>query len=326
MASDAFTYIEGLHIGKAFPEDAVRSTIAYKPQPGDLFIVTYPKCGTSWMQQIVYNILMDGNIPEDKTDAILRLPFLEVQGAEAALHSLKPGAFKTHLPFWLNPYSPDAKYIYVARNPYDCCVSFYHHTRNFFGYHYEDGTFDDFLEKFVLGKVDFGDYFDHVLSWYEHRDDSNVLFVTFEDIKLDPKASVLRVAEFMGDAYGAKLRNDEALLDKIVSAISFENMKDSLNSKFDAVKTKVDVVEQRTPHKSGHPSQAKEWHPALRRSFEAFKAYFAKPMKGNFARKGIVGDWKEHFSDDHIAKMKQYIASKTAGSDIMSLWPDVPVA
>ncbi|KAH6926208.1 hypothetical protein HPB50_015820 [Hyalomma asiaticum] len=241
-----------------------------------------------------------------KRTPYLRLPFLEVQGAEAAVHSLKPGAFKTHLPFWLNPYSPDAKYIYVARNPYDCCVSFYHHTRNFVAYHYEDGTFDDFLEKFVQGKVDFGDFFDHLLSWYEHRDDSNVLFLTFEGIKLDPKASVLRVAEFMGDVYGVKLRNDEALLEKIVNAISFQNMKHSLNSKYDAVKTKVDVIEQRTPEKSGHPSQAKEWHPALRRSFEAFKAYFAKPMKGNFARKGVVGPLLRHLKlPSHIVAQRE---------------------
>lgn len=325
MATDAFTYIEGLYIGKAFPEEAVRSTITYEPRPGDLFIVTYPKCGTSWMQQIVYNILTDGNIPEDKTDAVLRLPFLEIQGANAAIHSLKPGAFKTHLPFWLNPYSPDAKYIYVARNPYDCCVSFYHHTKNFSMYHYEDGTFDDFLDKFVDGKVDFGDYFDHLLSWYGHRDDPNVLFLTFEDIKHDPRASILRVAEFMGDAYGAKLRDDKALLKKIINAISFENMKDSLNSKYDAVKTKVDSVDQQGSHKTDLPSRMKEWHPALVKGFEAFKAYFAKPMKGDFARKGVVGDWKEHFSDDHVAKMKRYIASKTAGSDVMSLWPEIPV-
>lgn len=323
MASDAFRYIEGLHIAKAFPEDTVRSTIAYKPQPEDLFIVTYPKCGTSWMQQIVYNILMDGDVPDDKTDAVLRLPFLEVQGADAAVHALKPGAFKTHLPFWLHPYSPDAKYIYVARNPYDCCVSFYHHTRNFAIYHYEDGTFDDFLDKFVCGKVDFGDYFDHLLSWYEHRDDANVLFVTYEDIKQNTRAWILRVAEFMGDAYGAKLREDVALLDKIVEAVSFESMKHSLNSKYDADKAKKDTAEYSS--NSAPPSQAKEWHPTLLKSFEAFKTFFAKPMKGNFARKGIVGDWKEHFSDDHITKMKHYIASKTAGSDVMSLWQDIPV-
>ncbi|KAH7941241.1 hypothetical protein HPB49_011273 [Dermacentor silvarum] len=303
MASDAFRYIEGLHIAKAFPEDTVRSTIAYKPQPEDLFIVTYPKCGTSWMQQIVYNILMDGDVPDDKTDAVLRLPFLEVQGADAAVHALKPGAFKTHLPFWLHPYSPDAKYIYVARNPYDCCVSFYHHTRNFAIYHYEDGTFDDFPRQ--------------------HRDDANVLFVTYEDIKQNTRAWILRVAEFMGDAYGAKLREDVALLDTIVEAVSFESMKHSLNSKYDADKAKKDTAEYSS--NSAPPSQAKEWHPTLLKSFEAFKTFFAKPMKGNFARKGIVGDWKEHFSDDHITKMKHYIASKTAGSDVMSLWQDIPV-
>ncbi|KAH7973036.1 hypothetical protein HPB52_020760 [Rhipicephalus sanguineus] len=299
MASDAFTYIDGLYIGKAFPEDAVRSTIAYKPRAGDLFIVTYPnRSSTTYSPTATYRTT--------RRTPSCALPFLEIQGADAAAHALKPGAFKTHLPFWMNPYSPDAKYIYVARNPYDCCVSFYHHTKNFDTYHYEDGTFDDFLDKFVDGKVDFGDYFDHLLSWYEHRDDRNVLFVTFEDIK-------------------PKLRDDEALLDKIVNAVSFENMKDSLNSKYDAVKTKVDAVEQRSSHKSDSPSQAREWHPALLKGFEAFKAYFSQPMKGNFARKGAVGDWKEHFSDDHVAKMKHYIASKTAGSDVMSLWPDVPV-
>ncbi|KAL1414142.1 hypothetical protein MTO96_000961 [Rhipicephalus appendiculatus] len=102
-------------------------------------------------------------------------------------------------------------------------------------------------------------------------------------------------------------------------------MKDSLNSKYDAVKTKVDAVDQRDSGKSYPPSQAIEWHPALLKGFEAFKAYFAKPMKGNFARKGAVGDWKEHFSEEHVAKMKRYIASKTAESDVMSLWPDVPI-
>ena len=35
---------------------------------------------------------------------------------------------KTHFPYELTPRSSKAKYIYVARNPKDCVVSFYHHT------------------------------------------------------------------------------------------------------------------------------------------------------------------------------------------------------
>ncbi|XP_077524179.1 sulfotransferase ssu-1-like [Amblyomma americanum] len=324
MASEAFRYIDGLHICKHFPEDAVRSTLAYKPQPGDLFIVTYPKCGTSWMQQIVYNILMNGDLPEDKTDAILRLPFLEIQGADAATYGLKPGAYKTHLPFHMHPYSPDAKYIYVVRNPYDCCVSFYHHTRNFPMYHFENGTFDEFVDKFVAGKVDFGDYCDHLLSWYEHRNDANVLFLTFEDIKRDTKTAVLRVAEFMGKNYGSKLREDQALLEKIVKAVSFENMKDALNAKFDAKRSRGDNGGPNSSGSVNTPSK-KEWNSAQLKGLEAFKTYFAKPMKGDFARKGAVGDWKQAFNSEQIAKMKRYIAWKTAGSDVMNLWKDIPI-
>lgn len=324
MADDIFTDIDGLHVGKHFPEDAVRSVLDYEPQAGDLFIVTYPKCGTTWMQQIVYNILMKGNLPDDDLDGVLRLPFLEIQGADAARYGPKPGAYKTHLPFNKHPYSPEAKYIYVARNPYDCCVSFYYHTRSFPLYRYEDGTFDDFLDKFIAGKVDFGDYLDHLLSWYQHRNDANVLFVTFEDMKRDPAAWVLRVAEFMGEAYGASLREDKALLEKIVSAVSFSRMKSSLNAKFRKEESEG-AADADVSLQSSSPYSNKVLHPALLKGLNDFKTFFAKPMTGDFARKGEVGDWKSHFDDEHVMKMKQYIASRLAGPIVTSLWSEVPV-
>lgn len=65
---------------------------------------------------------MDGQEPEDPLEPILRLPFLELQGADAAEYAPRPAAFKTHFPFHKVPYSPHAKYIYITRNPYDCSV------------------------------------------------------------------------------------------------------------------------------------------------------------------------------------------------------------
>jgi hypothetical protein len=35
---------------------------------------------------------------------------------------------KTHFPYGMTPMNSKAKYIFVARNPKDCVVSFYHHT------------------------------------------------------------------------------------------------------------------------------------------------------------------------------------------------------
>ncbi|KAG0443395.1 hypothetical protein HPB47_014967 [Ixodes persulcatus] len=100
----------------------------------------------------------------------------------------RPGAIKTHMPFQLQPYSKDTKYLYIARNPYDCCVSFFYHTKGLPRYNFADGTFDEFFEMFIEGKVDTGDYFDNLLSWYEHRNDPNVLFLTYEDLKKDTAA------------------------------------------------------------------------------------------------------------------------------------------
>ncbi|GBO22360.1 hypothetical protein AVEN_221584-1 [Araneus ventricosus] len=79
----------------------------------------------------------------------------------------RSGALKVHLPFNLTPWSDKAKYIYVTRNPKDCCVSYYHHMKNIPGHGFK-GTFDQFFEliKWNSGKIDYEDYFDHCLRLF----------------------------------------------------------------------------------------------------------------------------------------------------------------
>ncbi|KAL1457322.1 hypothetical protein MTO96_006247 [Rhipicephalus appendiculatus] len=52
--------------------------------------------------------------------------------------------------------------------------------------------FDAFLDAFLRGKVDCGDYFDQLLSWYDHIDDENVLFVTYEKLKSHTSEEVIK--------------------------------------------------------------------------------------------------------------------------------------
>lgn len=56
---------------------------------------------------------------------------------------------------------------------------------------------------------------------------------------------------------------------------------------------------------------------------ENFGDVWEKPGKGEFVRKGIVGDWKSYFSQEQIKRMKALIEKKTNGSDVMNLWKDV---
>ncbi|XP_077522190.1 sulfotransferase ssu-1-like [Amblyomma americanum] len=314
MADSQYREVDGYYISRSFPEETVRSALRYKPQPGDLFIVSYPKCGTTWMQHIVYNIINNRPPPRNQLAAWIEMPFLEAQGAEAVQDMRRPGPIKTHMSFRLQPYSEEAKYIYVARNPYDCCVSFFYHTRDMPEYHFQDGTFEQFFDMFVEGKVDFGDYFDHLISWYEHRHDPNVLFVTYEQLKKDVKPWVHKVADFIHEKYGQRLRSDDSYLKSVLENISIKKMKEVVN---DSMTSMFNDMESLPGDK------VPDWVALVAEAMgdEATK----NNMKGDFVRKGVVGDWRNHFSSDQVKRLKLRIQEKTLGSDVMDLWKDTDI-
>ena len=107
------------YVPKSFPKDLIQQAVNYKPMANDVFIVSYPKCGTTWTQQILYLLLNDG-VPPNKTLLFSKsIPFLELCAPEAPRdrdrHLIR--GFKTHLPSHLAPYDKSAKYIYCVRNP-----------------------------------------------------------------------------------------------------------------------------------------------------------------------------------------------------------------
>uniref|UniRef100_A0A224Z7D2 Sulfotransferase n=1 Tax=Rhipicephalus zambeziensis TaxID=60191 RepID=A0A224Z7D2_9ACAR len=304
--------VGGVYLNIMYPEQNVLSALSYKPLDGDLFVASYPKCGTTWTQHIVYSILRDGATPTNIMEFMSSSPFLEFMGAEGARAMPRPGAIKTHLPFNKVPYSAQAKYIYITRNPYDCCVSAYYHVKNFHSMLF-DGTFDEYFDMFVEGKVDYGDYFAHLLSWYKRRGDSNVLFLTYEELKKDSRGCVLKMADFIDkQQYGDKLRNQPELLNKVLDSISKDSMRKLYSQLGEWGKQLANTPVEALPE-------------AMRSAMETIKQVCAQPIKGDFVRKGIVGDWKNHFSSEQIARMKELIAARTAGSDVMDLWKDTDI-
>ncbi|XP_064485748.1 sulfotransferase ssu-1-like [Ornithodoros turicata] len=311
MPRERFHIVDGIFLGKHFSEESVREVLAYEPRPDDVFVVTYPKCGTTWMQHIVYYIFSNGTPPKDSDEFDSKTPFFEYMGQEAVDNLPRPAAIKTHLAFNKQPYSKDAKYIYVARNPFDCCISFFHHVRFFPMYDYEDGTFDEFFEEFLRGEVDFGDYFDHLLSWYPHRHDPNVLFLTFEDLKNDTRTWIQKVADFLGKEYGERLRNEPEVMEKILQYTSVEYMKKTVNP----VMTRLDQKFQGLPRD--------QWPRWAQRFLRGCGDLLQKQSVGTFVRKGEVGDYKTELTQDQVKRMKEYIAKRTAGTDVMGLWKNL---
>ncbi|XP_050037806.1 sulfotransferase 1B1-like [Dermacentor andersoni] len=304
-------FIDGLCIRSFFPESLIRSTLAYSPHPDDIFVVSYPKCGTTWTQYLVLSVLTDGEPPTSLEDFMLASPYMEMMGAEAAEKMPRPGLLKTHLPFDKQPYSKQAKYIYVARNPYDVCVSYYYFLKSMTPKRVKDVSFSKFHQLFVSGSVSYGDYFDHLLSWYKHRHDNNVLFLTYEQLKKEPGFWTLKIANFLGGDYADRMREDPVLLQKVLDATMLEKMMQVFNGKiFTVIKRLLDLPPDRAI-----------------KSMEVYRSKLAHPEEMHedygFIRKGVVGDWRAHFSKDQIKKTKSWIARKTEGSDVMRLWKDL---
>ncbi|KAL1485205.1 hypothetical protein MTO96_032122 [Rhipicephalus appendiculatus] len=303
-------YVDGHCVNAFYNDDLVRSAINYKPKPGDVFIATYPKCGTTWLQFIVYGIFNRGSFPKDSLEFALSSPFLELLGAEAALKMPRPGAIKTHMPFGKVPYSKDAKYITVTRNPFDVCVSYYYHTKDNTTYNVPDIAFDDYFDNFVSGTVPFGDYFDHLLSWYGHRNDPNVLFFTYEELKTDTRAQILKIADFLGAEYGNILRNDDHIMKKLLDGSAFKNMQATVDSGGSVLHRLIDLPPERALK-------------SLEVYREPLRHRSASKGAVRYLRKGIVGDWKNHFSDEQVDRMKKRIVEKCGHTDVMNLWDGI---
>lgn len=297
--------VRGLLLPSSIPAKYVEDTIDFKPQDTDIFVVTYPKCGTTWAQYIVWEILHKGVPPPTPNKMMVReFPFLEFVGTNIPDDMPPPRTLKTHLPFHLQPYNPKSKYIYVVRNPWDCCVSYYHHLQ--FDTTMPPLTFDEHFELFIRGEVPWGDFFDHALSWFEHRNDPNVLFLTYEDMKKDKRKSLLKIAKFLGESYHNDLKDDE-IMENCLKHTDFKYMKE------------LGMF---------MPNIAKEDMEHL--DFAAFVRKFGEldPSKANpeeirqvnFFRKGEVGDWKNHFSPDQIKKFNEYMSRKLKNTEMENFW------
>ncbi|XP_072317319.1 sulfotransferase family 2, cytosolic sulfotransferase 3 isoform X2 [Eucyclogobius newberryi] len=199
----------------------------------DVFAVTFPKSGTVWMQEILPLILNDGDLTPIQTIPNWdRTPWLEETRLSLVVDQLKPPrGLVTHFHYDLMPASfhqSKAKVIYVMRNPKDVIVSFYYF-HQMAGFLEDPGTFDEFLDKFLDGKLAFGKWTDHVKSWKNAKLGDRIMFISFEEMKEDLPAAVRRMSTFLGKNLS------EEVIHKIAEHCSFDAMKNNPMSNFSLV-------------------------------------------------------------------------------------------
>lgn len=174
----------------------------YKPDPTDVFIVTPPKCGTTWMQQIVHGLRTRGSMDFDEICRVI--PWINMAhdcGMDIyAPQVAQPRAFKTHLTLGEAP--KGGKYIVVLRNPHDALISHYYFFEGFF---FEKGSIDleTFAREFYIPRRA---VFNHITALWDRRKDGNVLPLCYENMKTDLPQTIERIAEFIGIPLDDELR------------------------------------------------------------------------------------------------------------------------
>lgn len=200
----------------------------YQPRPGDIVIATSYKSGTTWTQEIVRQLIFQGQDAPPRRELS---PWLEVRWASiddfiTALESQQHRRLiKSHLPLDGLPFFPHVQYIVVGRDPRDVFMSLWNHHSNYTPTGLEmlsshvNETPGREGQRFPAAPEDIHTFWQewigqgwfawesegypywgnlhHTRSWWAYRHLPNVLFVHYNDLSSKLAEEVRRIAAFL---------------------------------------------------------------------------------------------------------------------------------
>lgn len=116
-----------------------------------------------------------------------------------------------------------------------------------------------------------------MLKFWRHRNDPNVLYLKYEDMKRDLPSTIRKCADFIGCRHELK----ESDIEKMLTHLNFKSMQ-----KNPAVNLSTIVASNNTEN-------------------------------GKFIRRGEVGDWKNYFTPELSSRFDRFIEEKTRGTGLV---------
>lgn len=262
----------------------------------DVWIITFPKCGTTWTQEMVWLIDHDLDFETARATNVLdRSVFLELSAVAQEVVGVDtveiidklPGRrhIKSHLPLAMLPkqlWSVKPKIVYCTRNALDVAVSYMHHYHSMHGF---KGSNDTFLKGLLEDKVLWCPQVQHTLDFYKYKQltsfggfekSENFIFIHYEEMHKNLMNVLKRICKFFDKTF-----TDEQLA-PLIEHLSFESMK----------------ANPRTNHAE-----------LVKRLTE-----FHEKPKFQFMRKGKVGTYKEELEENYIQRFRAHIEKQLVGS------------
>ncbi|XP_062549710.1 luciferin sulfotransferase-like [Armigeres subalbatus] len=255
----------------------------------DVWIVTFPKAGTTWTQEMVWLVHQDLDYKKAASINLNdRSVFMEIS---AILNVIKfpdtigivekmprPRHIKSHLPLALLPkqlWTVKPKIVYTARNPMDVTTSYMHHYKFINGFR---GPREDYLDGIMADQLIYCPQIKHATDFWALADRDHVLFLHFEDMKRKMPEVLLKVCAFFGKSYSP------SQLEELEHHLKFDTMKENKSANNEAMMTEIQMM-------TGVPNDFK------------------------FMRKGQVGGYKDELPAEFIEKFSVFVEQQLKGSD-----------
>lgn len=143
------------------------------------------------------------------------------------------------------------------------------------------GTFEEFCSLFLEDKIVCGSIWQHMLEVWNLRNEPNILFLKYEDMKRDLPSTIHQCAEFLG--VSDKLNDEE--VSRMCDHLNFAKM-------------------QRNQAVNLEPLYNPEGEDAVEKN------------SAKFIRKGQIGDWKNYMTDEMSERFDEWIDLHSSGTGL----------
>ncbi|KAL4581733.1 hypothetical protein LXL04_006261 [Taraxacum kok-saghyz] len=219
---------------------------SYQPHPANIYLVTPPKSGTTWVKALMFATLNRARYNQNTllphplliSNPHNCVPFIEREFTKKTPNYVQENPnphtarlFSTHIPYTSLPRSildSSCRLVYLCRNPKDVMVSWYYFSNKLTKKHLTPMTIKEMFEVFTKGTLPYGPYWDHVKEYYKAscQHPTRILFLTYEVLKKDTFNQVKRIAEFLGCPF-SKEEEGKGGVEEIMRICSLESLKEA---------------------------------------------------------------------------------------------------